>query len=134
MYAETQYIADAIEAGARGFLLKNTNREELVRAITLVREGHTYYTPKMSDKIVALAARTHFYPLIPADKPSFSKMELQVMQLICKQQSSKEIAHQLRISQRTVEGTRERLQKKTGSQNMIGIALYAIKNGIFTLD
>jgi DNA-binding NarL/FixJ family response regulator len=64
----------------------------------------------------------------------FSPRELEVMQLICQERSSKQIAHELRLSLRTVESIREKILDKTGAVNMAGIVLYAIRNGIYKME
>jgi DNA-binding NarL/FixJ family response regulator len=134
MHEETNYIVDTVEAGVRGYLLKNTSKSELLKAINMVHEGDTYFCKEATDKLVSLVSKTNFYPLKPNDKPVFTKQELQIIQLICQQFSSKEIAATLDMSKRQVDSLREKIQKKIGARNLAGIVMYAIRNGIFSID
>lgn len=134
MFNEDNLIVDMLEAGARGYLLKNTNKEEVITATKTVYSGETYYCSATSQKLAKLIASSKFNPYRHKPKPMFSDKEIQIMQLICQQYASKEIASLLNMSVRTVEHHRENLQEKTGARNMVGIAMYAIKNGIFHLD
>jgi DNA-binding NarL/FixJ family response regulator len=134
MYEETHLIVDIVEAGARGYLLKNSGKTELLMAIQTVYEGDTYYCKEATDKLVSLASKTKFYPYKPNDEPVFTKREIQIIQLICKQLSSKEIATALGLNKRSVDSQRERIQKKIGAKNFAGIVLYAVRNGIYVID
>jgi len=134
MHEETHLIVDIVEAGARGYLLKNTGKTELLKAINTVYEGDTYYCKEATDKLLSLVSKANFYPFKPNDKPVFTKPEIQVMQLICQQFSSKEIAATIGINKRSVDSQRERIQKKIGARNLAGIVLYAIRNGIYSID
>ncbi|WP_176112876.1 response regulator transcription factor [Sediminibacterium ginsengisoli] len=60
----------------------------------------------------------------------FKPKEIQIIKLICRQYSTREIGEKMGISHRTIEGCRERILEKTKAKNMVGIAIYAIKNGI----
>lgn len=64
---------------------------------------------------------------------TFTDKEIRIIQLICKQKTNEEIAEHLKLSSRTVEGYRQVIIKKTKSKNAIGIAIYAIKNGLFKI-
>ena len=67
-------------------------------------------------------------------KPSFTDKESTIIKLICKQYSNKEIALLLKSSVRSVESARERIQCKTEAKNMVGVAIYAVKNNIINLE
>ncbi len=67
-------------------------------------------------------------------KPNFSEKEIDVIKLICQEYSSKEIASKLHMNARAIESAREKIQEKIGARNMIGIAVYAIRNGIYCID
>jgi DNA-binding NarL/FixJ family response regulator len=134
VHEETHYIVDTVEAGARGYLLKNTSKTELLKAINTVYEGETYFCKEATDKLLSLVSKTSFYPYKPNDKPVFSKQEIQIIQLICQQFSSKEIAATIGMNKRSVDSQREKIQKKIGARNLAGIVMYAIRNGIFSID
>lgn len=67
----------------------------------------------------------------PVADPSFTKKETLVVILICRQYSNKEIAHRMDMSVRTVECHKKNMMKKTGSRNMVGIAMFAVKKEMF---
>jgi DNA-binding NarL/FixJ family response regulator len=124
-------IKDVIEAGANSFLSKNSSPADILQTIKAVQTGDYYCTPTMSDYTIRL--------LQEAGKknkklPKLSSREIEITKLICRQLNSKEIAVQLGISERTVEDHRKHIQLKTGARNMIGIALYAIKNKIVKIS
>jgi DNA-binding NarL/FixJ family response regulator len=131
MFNEDHYIIDMLEAGARGYLLKNTTKEELLEAIDAVYKGDTYFCNATSKKLTALIAASK-YQHANASKPQLTPIEIEIMRLICQEFSSKQIAAKLGYTQRTVENYREKIQEKIGARNMAGIAVYAIKNQYYT--
>lgn len=130
MFDESHMLIDIAKAGARGYLLKSTTEQELMKAIEAVNNGGNYYTREVAEKLVAIAAKSRFRS--PTKNPSqFSASEVEIIKLICDQLSSKEIADRLGLKKRSVENYREKIQKKIGARNMIGIVLYAIQNNIY---
>ena len=130
MFNEDSMIIDMLEAGARGYLLKNTNREELAEAIHNVHQGGSYYCNDTSKKLTSLIAASKI-SYLKNDQPTLNSREIEIVKLICKEYSSKQIAAQLGYTTRTVENYREKILEKIGSKNMVGIAVYAIKNNIY---
>ena len=131
MFNEENLILDMLEAGAKGYLLKNTNQKELVQAVKRVFEGHTYYCNATSAKLTKIIAEKNFDPHHPSHAQHFNTREMDIIDLICKQYTSKEIAKKLGLSCRTVEWYKVHIQEKTGSINSVGIAVYAIKNKLY---
>lgn len=134
MFNEDNLIVDMLEAGARGYLVKNARKAEILEAITTVNGHRPYYCRSTSQKLTRLIAASRFNPYERADQPSFSEKEIQVMRLICQELNNKEIGDRLYLSVRTVEGYRTRLFEKTGAHTGVGLAIYAIKHGIFKID
>jgi DNA-binding NarL/FixJ family response regulator len=130
MFNEDKLIVEMLEAGARGYLLKNTTKNELLQAARMVHEGGTYYCLATSQKLSKMIANSSFNPFRLQNKPKFTPREIEVIQLICEENSNKEIASKLDISIRTVESHREHIQEKIGAKNSIGIAIYAMKHGM----
>ena len=130
MFDEDNLIIDILEAGAKGYLLKNSNKEEIIAAIRQVYNGQTYYCKHTSAKLIQMIAKSKFNPYKKTPKPQFSEKEIEIIKLICDQFSNKEIASKLSLSVRTIEGYREKIQEKTNARNTAGIVVYAIKNGI----
>lgn len=133
-YDEKRLISTTIEDGARSYLEKNCDKEELVTAIRSVHQNGFYMNEKIlqaiqnqsSSKIKPLKSFTD----IPSD---ITKREKEILRLICLELSNAEIAEQLFLSIRTVEGHRNNLILKTGCKNTAGLVLFAVKNNIYDL-
>ena len=121
-----------LEAGARGYILKNTNREELAQAVQAVFEGGTYLCNATSEKMTQMIATSQFNPVKKLDRIVLLQSEKDIIRLICKEYSSKQIASELGYTTRTVENYREKLMEKIGAKNAVGLAVFAIKNKIYT--
>jgi DNA-binding NarL/FixJ family response regulator len=133
MFNEENYIVDMLEAGAKGYLLKNTHKDEIVQAIQTVNNGNNYYCKETSDKLLQMIAQSKFNPYKRAIRPNFNDREIEIIRLICDQLSNKEIAERLILSIRTIEGYREKILEKMEVHNTAGIVVYAIKTGIYKI-
>lgn len=133
MFNEDNLIVDMLEAGARGYLLKNTNKHELLQAVRAVYDGSTYYCMATSGKLTRMIAESKFNPYRNQPVKKFTPREMEIIKLMCEQHTNKEIATLLRLSIRTVESHREKIQEKTGARNSIGIVIYAIKNDLYEI-
>ncbi|PWU00670.1 MAG: DNA-binding response regulator [Bacteroidetes bacterium] len=131
MFNEDNLIVDMLEAGARGYLLKNTHKAEIIEAIKTVYNLDTYYCKSTTNKLIQLIAKSKFNPYKQVPKPEFSPREIEIIKLICEEFTNKEIASRLFISMRTVEGHREKIQEKMKVRNTAGIVVYAIRHGIY---
>lgn len=130
MFSEDHLIAGMLQAGASGYLMKNAKRTEILEAIHHAANNKSYFSKEVANKLaVSLqmpGAATRRHGLV-----SFTEKELMVLVRICQQYSTKEIALQLNLSVRTIEGYRERLFEKTGKHNMAGLAVYAMQHSIY---
>lgn len=133
MFEDENMVLAMMQAGAKGYLLKNTSKEEIAHAVQVVSTQGTYYCSTASNNMVRLMERTGFNPYAQSKQPQFSERDVQIIRLLCREYSNKEIAAALHINQRAVEGARERIQEKTGAHNMVGIVVYAIRHGIFNI-
>ena len=131
MFDEDNLIIEMLEAGAKGYLLKNANKNEVIEAIKSVYNGQTYYCRHTSAKLVGLIANSKFNPYKKLQKPLFTEKVLEVIRLVCDQLSNKEIAEKMNYSVRTVEAYREKIIEKMNVHNTAGIVVYAIKNSIY---
>lgn len=134
MFGNESVIIDMFEAGARGYLLKNTSKEEVLYAIKMVKDKGMYYCTTTSNKLVRLMARSNLHPYKKSNAPQFTEREIEIIRWMCQEMCSKEIAAQMNINHRSVESARERILEKIGAKNGIGIVLYAIRHGIFSID
>jgi DNA-binding NarL/FixJ family response regulator len=134
MFDEENLIVDMLEAGAKGYLLKNAHKDEIIEAINTVNMGQTYYCNDTSSKLAQMIARSNFKPSMKPAKPDFSEKEFAVIRFICQEMSNKEMAYHLNLSIRTIEGYRDRILEKIGAKNAAGIVVYAIKNNIYQVQ
>lgn len=123
MHEEIGYFNKMIEAGANGFLLKKTNRDQLEEAINTVFSGGTYFAEEFVISINKPLAS-------PNENIKLSAREKEVLDFICKGYSNHEIAKTLGLSQRTIDGHRSRLFEKTGAKNAPHLVFFAVKNGL----
>ena len=129
MHNEVSIIQEALKAGALGYLLKNTNINELKEAITQVDNGSTYFSSEISEKIMnqlvkGKADRESDYPA------RLTKRETEILKLISEEFSNNEIAEKLFISHRTVDTHRRNLIQKLNAKNTAGLVKFALKNKI----
>ncbi len=128
MFGEENYYFNMLQAGARGFILKDSGFEELLKAINKVLEGDNYFSNKILTSLIKSQADVNKSKKNGETEIKLSKREVEVLTLICEGYSNKEIAERLSISQRTIEGNRSSLLIKTGSKDSVNLALYALKN------
>lgn len=130
-YDEEQVIVDMLEAGGRGYLLKNAAKEEIFTAVECVVRGEVYFCSATSPRLAELIAKSNYNPFRRRPATEINDREKEIIRLICQEFSSKEIALQLHNSVRTVESYRDRLLDKIGARNVAGLVVYAIKHGIY---
>ena len=133
MFDEDSLIVDMLEAGARGYLLKNATKTEIFDAIKTVYAGGSYYCNHTTGKLAKLIGKSNFKFPAKIERPSFNDKELKIIELVCRELSNKEIAAAMFLSVRTVEGYREKIVEKMEVKNTAGIVIYAIKNNLFKL-
>lgn len=134
MFDDEANIVDMLEAGAKGYLIKNAEKDEIIEAIYTVYGGDPYYCKHTSYALAKMISGSRFNSDKPKVKIEFTDRELEVVKLICQQMTNKEIADQLYISARTVEGYRFKIQEKLDVKNSIGIVIYAIKHNLYQPD
>ena len=133
IHEEDQYISKLIEEGANAFLAKNTQPDELETAINTVMSHDFYFNEKTINAMHQhMQAKRKKIILAPVD--GITTREKDILNLICREFTTPEIAQQLYISERTVDGHRNNLLLKTGCRNAAGLVLFAIKNGLIEMD
>lgn len=131
-YADDAHIVEAMELGANAYLLKTAEPEEIENAIRSVAESGYHFNERVSKVMLhGLVARKQVKPAYPEVDP-LSERELEVLRAICQEMTTTEIAGQLFISPRTVEGHRNNLLLKTGARNAAGLVVYALTKGLYT--
>jgi len=130
-YNTDTFIANMIHVGASSYLVKNATPFEMIETINEVANKGFYYNEnvlKIINNGVTKKNKSQF------DEDFITTREKEVLQLICEQKSTTEIAEALFISPRTVEGHRNNLLFKTESKNIAGLVVYAIQNQIIVLN
>lgn len=133
MFGEHTYINLMGEAGAKGFLQKSVNRDELEKAIKTVCAGNTYFSHEIRNDLAKDKEKEASIYLKELNE-HFTPRELKVLSLLAKGLTTQEIAHTMFISPRTVEGHRANLISKTGTKNVVDLAIYAIRNYLVDID
>ncbi len=134
-YFSKPFILNMISIGAVAYLAKNSTPALMIKTIKEVASKGFYYDEQVMQYI-------HESIVNPSDKKVksnfdtnyFTKREIEVLDLICKQYTTNDIADSLFISPRTVEGHRNNLLLKTESKNVAGLVIYALKNKMVSLD
>lgn len=126
------FILATIQAGANGYLAKNAEPEEVELAIREVHKNDFHFTLPMLE-IMRKGLTKKIQPSQLQNQHNLTPREIEVLQLICKQFNSVEIAEKLFLSNRTVEGHRNNLLIKTGSRNTAGLVLYALQHKMIDL-
>lgn len=127
MHEELAVISEVIEVGVHSYLLKSASQEEVDRAIDSVVNNDFYYNQLVSNALNSKAEKKEVEKVELAD---ISPRETEVLQLICKELSMKEISEKLFLSEQTVQTHRKNLMRKTNSRNAVGLVRYAIQKGI----
>jgi DNA-binding NarL/FixJ family response regulator len=132
-FQNDKFLLEMLASGISAHLFKTCQRQELVDAIFAVQEGNTFYCKQTTHQLHQLIADGTYHPHRKLTPIQLSDKEKLILQLICAEYTSKEIADQLNMNIRTIESYRKSLQEKTGSKNSAGLILYAIRNGIVAL-
>lgn len=132
MHYDDIFITEFLARGAKGFLPKHCNPETLMDAIYEVKENGYYFNKKISQALVTkLLKENTSQPVF--DKSALTEREIEILKLICREKSNKEIAETLNVALRTVDFHRSNIYQKTQTQTSAGLAIYAVKNGIISI-
>jgi DNA-binding NarL/FixJ family response regulator len=134
MSGNEEHFSLSLNAGAVAYLLKNSDKSEIEKAIQSVLEEKNYFSEALLKDLVKRNYIMTKDSIVPLDNPDkLSSRELEVLNLICKGLANHEIAGELNISPRTVDGHRANILDKTRSKNSISLVVYAIKKGLVNL-
>jgi DNA-binding NarL/FixJ family response regulator len=131
MFNEESFVSEILNNGAKGYILKNTGREELLKAIRTVAQGESYFSKEVTETIMkglmnqrkASAKTASFFPKL-------SRREKEVLKLIAQEFTTQEIADNLYISLKTVESHRSSLLSKLNARNSVGLVRIALENNL----
>ncbi len=128
MYEEEDLIVEMLEAGARGYLLKNADKKEIMEAVLTVSGGNIFYCKHTTAHLVSLIVKSKFDVRKKAYESVFTDREKEIIRLICRQHTAQEIGQRLYLSKRTVEGYRTRILDKMDVKNTAGVVIFALKH------
>lgn len=132
MFGDEHYYSRMVEAGAKGFLLKDSDISEVIEAIETVRGGGSYFCAAL---LASLANRMRSRREEPeaAGPDQLSSRETEILVEVCRGLSNQEIADRLFISKRTVDKHRANILEKTGCRNTANLVVYAIRHRLIEL-
>ena len=133
MYGDEQYYYQMIDAGAKGFMLKNTGIENVIKGIQKVAAGENFFSEELLFNILNnMRDNSKTTAAVPDNE--LSDREMEILYHVCKGESNQEIAEALFISKRTVDKHRANLLSKTGCRNTAALVMYAIKNKMIEVN
>ncbi len=124
---DIQTIKELLKAGALGYILKNTGKDELFEAIRTVYQNESYFSGSVQKNILDSMTKAK---KVPKNGARLSKREIEIIKLISNELTTNEIAEKLFISLHTVESHRKNILRKTNSRNIAGLMKYALKEGL----
>ncbi|MEP5255157.1 MAG: response regulator transcription factor [Winogradskyella arenosi] len=125
MLEEAKKIKQLTEANANGYISKNAEKTELLKAITNILEGENYFSPRIKQVLMEAMFSEKSSPEI-----ALTKRETEVLKLIAQEFTTQEIADQLFLSKHTIESYRKNLISKLGVRNLAGLTRYAVEKGL----
>jgi two-component system response regulator NreC len=132
MHADEAYITQALQAGAKGYLLKDSADTDLIRGVTAVASGKSFFSPAVARVMLDDYVRHLADKGIVDRYDSLSEREREIFQLIAEGHSNKEIADLLSISPATVETHRAHILQKLDVHNTAELVLYAVRKGVIS--
>ncbi len=132
MHTDESYIVKALDAGARGYLLKDNADEDIERAIKLVLSGRPFFSPSIAQSLLEDYMRLMRKRGVQDSYDLLTEREREILQLLAEGKSNKEAAAVLNLSPYTVETHRNNLMQKLSLHNTAEIVLYAVRKGIIT--
>ena len=130
MYGDEHYYTRMMESGASGFLLKDSDIEEVYNAVEVTMAGDSYFSSAL---LGTLTRNMSMLMVEEHDEDQLSNREVEILVEVCRGLSNQEIADKLFISKRTVDKHRANIMEKTGCKNTANLVVYAIKNHLVDL-
>jgi DNA-binding NarL/FixJ family response regulator len=134
MHATSEHIYEALQAGALGYVLKESAGTEVVAAVRAAHAGRRFLSPRIADAVVETFLHGGTAGSGAGPLARLSSREREVLQLVAEGKSSAEIAEVLFLSPKTVETYRSRLMQKLGVPNLAGLIRFAVQHGLTPLS
>lgn len=133
VHADRRFVTEMLKAGASGYLLKDSAFEDLVAGIRTIMEGHTYLCPRVADAVVEGHVRAPATEAAPGGSV-LTPREREVLQLLTEGHGTKQIAHRLHVSTKTIDTHRQHIMDKLDMHNVAELTKYAIREGLTNLE
>jgi DNA-binding NarL/FixJ family response regulator len=130
MHSDETYVTRALNAGATGYLLKDSAGKDLIKAVTAVSQGEAFFSPAVSRLMLDDYMRRAASSGVTDRYDTLSDREREIFQLVAEGRSNKEVAELLGISPATVETHRARILQKLDIHNTAELVLYAVRRGV----
>lgn len=130
MYDDENFVLHMLDMGVNGYLIKDTDPDEIIKAIYAVYENNYYFSDMVSKIMLRSLVAKNRVQQRTKENIQLNDKEKEILRLICREHTNAEIASMVFLSQRTVEGIRSSLLEKIGVRNTAGLVLYAAKNGM----
>nr|WP_218174268.1 response regulator transcription factor [Pseudomonas tolaasii] len=135
MHTDPELIMRALESGAHGYLLKDTTANELEHALLALRNNERYLSPAIAHTVINQALIRSQGPASPvAQSHNLTARQLEILRLIVRGKSTREIAQGLGLSIKTVEAHRSQIMKRLQIFDVAGLVLFAVREQIISLD
>jgi DNA-binding NarL/FixJ family response regulator len=129
-YGDDECVSQLMDAGASGYLIKQTAANDLIRAIREVQRGNAFFSPAIAKRLRDQCREAFSTGLAPRKSSELTTREAEVLQLIAEGFSNKQIASELNISIKTVEKHRQQVMNKLNIHDVAGLTRYAISKGM----
>lgn len=130
MHQNKAFIYQMMELGANGYLVKDTDPQEVIEAIQKVYTSDFYFSETVSRAMLSGISNPSLNPTSELATHGLTERELDVLKLICKEMTTTEIGEALFLSPKTIEGYRKVLMEKINARNMAGLVLFAVKHNL----
>jgi two-component system response regulator DegU len=131
MFSADKFITQMMKLGARSYLPKDADQQQLTQALEDVLTTGHHFTERISRAMLqGVQQPTRPASHLLTEEVQFTPRELEVLRLICQGLTAADIAEQLLMGRRTVEGHRQRMLEKTGAANVAGLVVYAVRHGL----
>ncbi len=134
MYDNSEYVSDAIQSGAVGYLIKDGAEDELAFAIKAVMRGDVYLSPSISRQLANAFVKRPEAGVAGSTSGVLTTRQTEVLCLIAKGHSSKGVARELNLSVKTIETHRAQIMERLGIRDVAGLVRYAIRSGLVSQD
>lgn len=130
MHQNNAFIIQMMELGANGYLIKDSDPDEVIQAIEKVYHNGYYFSEKVSRAMLTGITDLNLKSAALLKSHGLNEREVEVLRLVCAEKTTPEIGEALFLSPKTIEGYRKTLLEKSGARNMAGLVLFAVRHGL----